>query len=228
MTVERRGETSDAAAMKFPWSFFAPRTTPPKLTPPAPNADAELTRTAARLLREAGAEAVAAQVAVVWHSRLSSTAGLARPASALVLLNPRLKAFPEEVERTLRHELAHLLAYARSRGRRIAAHGPEWKQACVDLGIPGESRCHTLPLPRRQVNRPHVYRCPRCDFHLRRVRPIKARRRLACHDCCKRHAGGRFDRRFEFVRVKPAIEKPPHPASGGVRRESMEQQTLNF
>ena len=162
---------------------------------------------------------------VAWRTRLSSTAGLARPAEALVFLNPRLRSFPGETDRTLRHELAHLVAHLRARGRKIAPHGPEWRRACADLGIPGESRCHTLPLPKRQVAHRYAYQCPRCGFLLRRTRPIKARRRLACHDCCKRHARGRFDGRFEFVRVKA-----PSAKTSSSRRwpESMVQQTLNF
>ncbi len=30
------------------------------------------------------------------------------------------------------HELAHLIAFGRNRGRRIQPHGAEWKQACAD------------------------------------------------------------------------------------------------
>ena len=182
------------------WPFFSlfRVAAPPR---PAGN-DLALTASAASLLRVCGCAELAARVSVCWHRRLTSTAGLARVATAQVLLNPRLRDFPGETERTLRHELAHLVAHARAKKRRIAAHGPEWRQACADLGIPGESRCHTLPLPRRQVRRRHVYRCPACDFTLHRVRPINTRRRrLACHDCCRQHAAGRFDGRFEFIRV---------------------------
>ena len=77
----------------------------------------------------------------------------------------------------------------------------------------------------------HLYRCPRCDFLLRRVRPIKARRRLACHACCQTFARGRFDRRFEFVKVGPAdagVPAQPRTASGLSRLESLVQQTLNL
>ena len=185
----------------WPWFSFFKASAPP-LPPRSPQSDPALTAAAAGLLRTVGCDELAERVAVCWHRRLSSTAGLARVASAQVLLNPKLREFPDEVDRTLRHELAHLVAHGRAKRRRIAAHGPEWKQACADLGIPGESRCHTLPLPRRRVNRPHVYRCPACHFMLRRVRPINTRRRrLACRDCCQQYSKGRFDGRFEFVRV---------------------------
>lgn len=146
---------------------------------------------------------MAAHVAVCWSARLTSTAGLAKPAQAQVTLNPLLRKFPGEVDRTLRHEVAHLVVSVRHHGRRrVAAHGPEWRRVCAELGIPDESRCHTLPLPRRPRARPYVYRCPKCDFVLRRTRAIKRRTRLACRTCCKLHAGGRFDGQFELVRRK--------------------------
>jgi SprT protein len=165
--------------------------------------DAELTATAAALLREIGCGAIADRVAVSWSNRLSSSAGVARPSVVAVVLNTRLKAFPAEIDRTLRHELAHLVAFARAKRTRIQPHGQEWRQACAELGIPGESRCHALPLPRRLVQRPYLYSCPACGLILRRVRRINARRRkLACRECCRRHADGRFDVRFQFVEVR--------------------------
>ena len=162
--------------------------------------DAALTRSAAEMLRELGCEEMAARVAVVWSGRLTSTAGHAKPAEGLVALNPRLREFPEEVDRTLRHEVAHLVVFAKAKGRRVAAHGSEWRGACALLGIPGEARCHHLPLPRRQMARPHVYGCPRCDFVVRRVKPLRAPGRVACRTCCQQFAGGRFDARFGLVK----------------------------
>ena len=188
--------------MSFLRSLFTSRRSRPKRHP---SPDPELTNTAAAWLREIGCDELAQRVAVCWSNRLSSSAGLARPSTMTVSLNPRLREFPAEVHRTLRHELAHLLAFARARRKRVAAHGPEWRQACVDLGIPGESRCHALPLPRRRVKRVYFYRCPGCGFILERARRINLRRRaLACRDCCRTHARGRFDARFNFVEVRPS------------------------
>lgn len=194
-------------AVQLVWSFIFPPAPVPverRADSTGPLAiDEALTRQASELLREIGCPALAERVAVRWHARLVSTAGLARPESAEVHLNVRLPEFPGEVDRTLRHELAHLAAYDRAGRRRITAHGAEWRLACIDLGIPDESRCHTLPLGRcRSVRRGHVYQCPKCATTLRRTRPIDARRhRLACRDCCRNFAGGKFDRRFEFVKV---------------------------
>jgi SprT protein len=141
---------------------------------------------------------LAARITLHWHARLRTTAGLARLDCAVILLNPRLLAFPEELTRTFLHELAHLVAHARHPRRLIDPHGPEWRQACRDLGLNGEKRCHTLPLatPRR-IERRHHYHCPHCRREVARVRPF--RRAEACLACCRTEAGGRYDRRFRFV-----------------------------
>ena len=168
--------------------------------PPGPE-DAELTMLCADLLRRLGCPELALRVQVRWNSRMRSTAGMAYPGKALIKLNPRLRAFgDDEIHQTLKHELAHLLAQHRVGKRRIAPHGKEWKKACADLGLVNERRCHDLPLPRRQVVRRHHYRCPACGSDLHRVRPM--RRPSACLPCCRKHAGGRYDERFRFIKVK--------------------------
>lgn len=141
---------------------------------------------------------LASRVTLHWHARLRTTAGLARLDCAVILLNPRLLAFPEELTRTFLHELAHLVAHARHPRRLIEPHGPEWREACRHLGLDGEKRCHTLPLaaPRR-VARNYLYHCPSCRREVARTRPF--RRSEACLSCCKTHARGRYDRRFRFV-----------------------------
>jgi SprT protein len=141
---------------------------------------------------------LAARVTLHWHARLRTTAGLARLDCAVILLNPRLLAFPSELTRTFLHELAHLVAHARNPRRLIDPHGPEWKEACRHLGLEDEKRCHTLPLaaPRR-VARNYFYHCPSCRREVARVRAF--RRSEACLACCKTHARGGYDRRFQFV-----------------------------
>ena len=154
------------------------------------------------LLRAAGATALAERVRVEWDSRLRTTAGLAFPGRSLVRLNPRLREFGgAEIQRTLRHELAHLLAHERAGRRRIAPHGAEWRRACSDLGLTDEKRTHDLPLPRRVMARRHHYRCPACGVALARVHPLK--RGSACLRCCRTHSRGRYDARFRFERVAP-------------------------
>ena len=105
----------------------------------------------------------------------------------------------DEIERTLRHELAHLLAQFRVGRRRIAPHGIEWRQACRDLGIADEARCHNLPFAAKTYARRYVYRCPNCKEEFPRVRRI--RRAIACLACCRKHNRGNFDPRFRLKLV---------------------------
>ncbi len=158
---------------------------------------------ARHLLRRLGdCDTLALRVEVHWNSRLRSTAGRAWQGRGRVELNPRLQLCgEEEISRTLRHELAHLVAHqraARPAGRRrIDPHGREWRRACADLGIPGEARTHRLEaLQSRRLARRHVYVCPVCGLEYPRARPL--RRPLACGACCNRHARGRFDARFRL------------------------------
>jgi SprT protein len=177
-------------------------TAPPKGTP-AP----ELTLFAVDRLNSLGLHALSQNLCVLWNKRMRSTAGLAYPASNQIVLNPQLSGFGwREVERTLLHELAHLVAQHRAGKRRIAPHGPEWRKACSDLGISNEARCHDLPLPRREMPRAYVYRCPNCQSAVERVRPL--RRAAACMACCKRHNQGRYDEKFKLTRAFPSPTPP--------------------
>jgi SprT protein len=166
---------------------------------PLPSARA-LQERATCLLRALKAETLAARLRVNWNDRMRTTVGRADFERSLILLNPALQKFgPAEIDRTLRHELAHLLAHSRSR-RRILPHGPEWRKACRDLGIPGERAGHTLPLLGRALRRRFVYRCNSCEGHFPRVRRI--RRATACLVCCRTFSKGKYDERFRLHLVK--------------------------
>jgi predicted SprT family Zn-dependent metalloprotease len=179
-----------------PWVSREP---PPP--PSVPAALPDLTETARELLRGIGCRKLADQVQVRWYPRLRTTAGHALYAECLVRLNPKLMQFGmEEVDKTLRHELAHLVARSRAGRRRIEPHGAEWRQACRDLGLENEKRCHDLPLPRARQRVRHRYHCPSCRRDYDRVRPF--RRAVACLTCCRVHAHGRYDERFRLVKVK--------------------------
>ncbi|MEI6534612.1 MAG: SprT family zinc-dependent metalloprotease [Verrucomicrobiaceae bacterium] len=172
---------------------------PPAITS-ARKRDHALEKQACHRLIELGLTDGAKNLRVEWNSRMRSTAGYARWPQWRVDLNPRLTEFDGEVERTLLHELAHLIAYARANRRRIQPHGAEWRRACADLGIPDESARHTLPLPRSKQTRKFSYSCPSCGHSVERVRKFK--RHSACLTCCKKHNQGRFDARFQFVLKK--------------------------
>ena len=145
---------------------------------------------------------VAKLVTVSWNARLRSTAGYARYPSWAIELNPKLREFDGQVDRTLKHELAHLIAYHRAGRRRIEPHGCEWRLACTDLGIAGEKAQHRLPLQRKEVARTLIYACPACQAQVPRVR--KFHRPTACLHCCNKHSGGQYDARFKLALVKQA------------------------
>jgi len=151
---------------------------------------------ACELLRANGATRIAGEVRVEWNARLKSCAGRADYRHKLISLNPRLHEHPAEIDRTLRHELAHFLAQFRAGRRRILPHGEEWRAACVDLGIADEKRCHNLPFPIGERARRFLYKCPNCQRDFARVRRI--RRAIACLACCRLHNGGDFDARFRL------------------------------
>lgn len=162
-----------------------------------PGRDRALETLARDLLLQHGATALAARVVVEWSARLRTAAGRAQYRAACVLLNCRLCAHGDvEIERTLRHELAHLLAQFRAGRRRIGPHGAEWRRACADLGIAGEARCHNLPFPIRRQERRYLYACPNCRCDFPRTRPL--RRTSACLACCRAFNRGRYDRRFRL------------------------------
>ena len=155
-----------------------------------------LEENARELLRSLGAGRIANELRVEWNSRLKTAAGRADYHEKLISLNPRLTEHPAEIDRTLRHELAHILAQFRAGRRRIPPHGNEWRQACIDLGIADEKRCHNLPFPARTYAARFVYRCPNCRKEFPRVRRV--RRAVACLACCRKHNRGHFELRFRL------------------------------
>ena len=95
---------------------------------------AVLLQTARELLRSLGAARIAGELRVEWNSRLKTAAGRADYRQKLISLNPRLSEYPTEIDRTLRHELAHILAQFRAGRRRIPPHGVEWRAGLHRLG----------------------------------------------------------------------------------------------
>jgi len=158
--------------------------------------DTALEQKACELLHSLDAGQIANGVRVKWNPRLTSCAGRADFRTKLIYLNPQLHAHPNEIERTFLHELAHLLAQFRAGRKRILPHGKEWRQACVDLGIGDEKRCHNLPFPILERARKFLYQCPHCREKFPRVRKI--RRAIACLACCRAHNSGDFDPRFQL------------------------------
>jgi predicted SprT family Zn-dependent metalloprotease len=174
---------------------------PPLFSPVVLGRDSALEATAREILTGVNAAELAAEVRVEWNARLFSAAGRADSRRNLVSLNPRLRDHDAaEIDRTLRHELAHLLAQFRAGRRRVPPHGAEWRRACHDLGIGDEARCHTLPFPVKKRAPRFLYRCARCGREFPRVRRIK--RAVACLECCRKFNRGKFDPKARLRLVK--------------------------
>lgn len=193
------GQTAEAPTLVSP-PVTVEKPSPPS-TARSPFTATELTHKASDLVASLGINRLARRVSVIWNQRMRTAAGRAFYDASRIELNPGLMKLseidvPAEIDRTLRHELAHLVAFHRARGRKIAAHGSEWRQACADLGIPGESRCHTLPFEPRRIQKQFVYECPNCDTEILRVR--RFRHAVACYDCCRRFGDGRYQERFRL------------------------------
>jgi predicted SprT family Zn-dependent metalloprotease len=161
--------------------------------------DPGMTSWCQEMAKSFGHAELARKVSVSWNLRMRTTAGRAWWPARTIELNSKLKEFSdEEIWRTLKHEFAHLLAYERHGRKRIEPHGAEWKAACADLGIAGESTYHSLPLKGRKMKRKHSYACPSCLAVVARVRPI--RRAVACYSCCKKHNGGLYHDRYRLIK----------------------------
>ncbi|MGI8889234.1 MAG: SprT-like domain-containing protein, partial [Chthoniobacterales bacterium] len=94
---------------------------PSPAAPRAPGRDPALEQLARDLFLQQAAPALAARIVVEWSARLRTAAGRAEYQGPRVLLNCRLFVHGEsEIDRTLRHELAHLLAQFRAGRRRVA------------------------------------------------------------------------------------------------------------
>jgi predicted SprT family Zn-dependent metalloprotease len=174
--------------------------------PPAPRSrpakeDGGLTTWCAEASAALGLPELARKVRVSWNPRMQTTAGRAWWPDRSIELNPKLRhCEPDELWRTLKHELAHLVAFERCGRRHIDPHGIEWQIACADLGIAGEQPFHTLPFKRRRMKRNHAYTCPHCFSTIRRVKPIQ--RAVACYECCRKFNHGTYHDRFRLVKQK--------------------------
>jgi predicted SprT family Zn-dependent metalloprotease len=95
---------------------------------------------------------------------------------------------------TLEHELLHL--YLHKLGL-PSGHNKDFKRLAAKRGI---RVFHANAYPK---NRPNPYRylyeCPCCGRMVSRMRRISGQKGLACGICCRAHAEGTWDARFELA-----------------------------
>lgn len=159
--------------------------------------DVFLEKLANNILRRVGYDGP--RVYVYWNRRFRTTAGVAFfLRKKRVQLHPILKEgkFRRHLMCTLKHELAHILAYSRFHWRTIKVHGPEWRRACRELGIPKEKPFHDLVFRGINVKRKFFYYCPNCKELVSRVRPFKTV--PACIKCCRLHNEGKYYPKFRL------------------------------
>lgn len=97
----------------------------------------------------------------------------------------------EQVERTIKHELAHVLAGAK------AGHGPVWRAHARALGIPAVRCSNDVSIPGAWVGT-----CPHCLEQFTKHRKPKRDLLYACPKCCRKYARGRWDARFILIWTK--------------------------
>lgn len=193
------------AQLEFRWPAWMrkekPSSRPRKTRDAGDDKDDGLTAWCRDMAENLALPELARRVAVSWNPRMRTTAGRAWWPARRIELNAKLREFPEEeLWRTLKHELAHLVAYERAGRRRIDPHGREWQMACAEIGIPGEKTFHTLPLKGRRLKRKHAYVCPSCLTSIHRVKPIK--KAVACYSCCRKFNSGLYHDRFRLIENK--------------------------
>lgn len=173
---------------------------------------------------------------LLWNSRLSSTAGRFCPGRRVLGVARRpqieiaeyLRGIPDgdmHIADTMLHEMIHLHLWAEGRPY---GHTEEFHRIMKRVGAKRFN-----PVPKIRAYK-HWYECPGC------LTRVPARRRIdnsACMSCCKKHAGGRYDRRFRLELVDPRdipeSEKfPPvqmeadKPKASTPKKESLEEPCL--
>jgi SprT-like protein len=95
---------------------------------------------------------------------------------------------------TLEHELLHL--YLHKLGL-PSGHNKDFKRLAAKKGI----RVYHANAYQRNRTTPYryLYECPRCRRIVSRMRKTSRPHGLACGICCRAHADGKWDRRFELA-----------------------------
>ena len=136
-----------------------------------------------------------------WNSRLRSGAGRFIPGSRKFFREapPKIEVasylLAEEgaealIKDTVAHEMIHLWLWVR---KKPYGHTVEF---LTKMRVMGATRYNPVPKLRGPK---YIYRCPNC------ARNFPARRKLgvlACLDCCKKEADGKFDHRFKLEIVE--------------------------
>lgn len=141
-----------------------------------------------------------------WNSRLRVAAGrfipVRRkdpPSFALIEVASYLleeKDARKWVVDTLSHEMIHYWLWF---VRKPHGHTPEFHEKMRQMSV---SRYNLVP---RQRAHKYIYACPACQKRFLARRRLS---RMACADCCKKFAKGRFNAKFELFLFEEIVSKP--------------------
>ena len=118
--------------------------------------------------------------AIQWRGYRVS-AGMAYFKTGIIGLSHLVIKDQQQLEDTLKHEYAHLLAYHRH-GRKAIGHGEHWKQAMLELGLKPKV-CHNYTVQRNERRQEVGYLCQRCGKTLVRARKLPKKRRYVHVGC---------------------------------------------
>jgi SprT-like protein len=94
---------------------------------------------------------------------------------------------------TLEHELLHLYLHVLGRP---SGHTKAFKRLAAKKGI-RVFHANAYPANRRSPYR-YLYECPSCQRMVSRQRRVSGAHGLACGICCRQHAAGAWDARYEL------------------------------
>lgn len=103
------------------------------------------------------------------------------------LLHPNLATGAKEFEDTIRHEIAHAIDVEVNGS---SSHGRQWQRIAIQVGAK-PTRCSK----RIETGKgKYTVKCTTCNHEEQAHR--KRRGASACGKCCRKYAGGRYDKRF--------------------------------
>ena len=101
------------------------------------------------------------------------------------------------VEDTIRHEIAHAIAY-HLYGKDGLGHGYYWQNVAKQLGATPKARSkNSSNIVSTRKKRNIIFECPNCDNQISFARMPKKTR--ACGSCCNKHSNGKYDTKYKFI-----------------------------
>ena len=117
---------------------------------------------------------------IVWKTYRVS-AGMAFYRIGVIALSKLVLDDEVKMADTLKHEYAHLMAFAKY-GRKGIGHGEPWAEAMAELGLEPRVQ-HNYPVRRNRQRQEVAYTCQRCGILLVRAKRLPKRRRYSHVGC---------------------------------------------